>query len=426
MKRTITGLLLLLCVPLSVAACLWDSDTPAEEAKGLPEVVAVLTGRFDRNPPLYYKMRLARVTALLMGHSEDLGAYDDAGVACDRLGNGDEAVAWMEKKKAQLELLDASRPEVKEQRYRYHANLGTFLVHRWSRQGADRSKLDEVKAGRDEIAKALEINPDAHFGREKFQLMAMDWMINPPKSAGEHDLPNLLGWQPNPTSLDKEPKDADAAVRGLAGLIMLGNAWQSVDVFHALRVALQHDTEGFSRYWEGGRNALAFMAWLRCRDLIDAGQGSILPDATKGAALKAFLPDLYLVEASKHLGTSYVSYRADADAWHEARIAFMMERLKAGRHPDIDPDFWLGYTERPSLFEQVTPVPTSYDNTLSSSTPQTFSEWIGSWKWTTKLLFIGLSGLAFAMAANRRSRARRRKAIVFTTWDNESLMGSGS
>ena len=290
MKRTLTALVLLLGLPLSVAACLWDRDTPADEAKGMPEVVAVLTGRFERNPPLFYEMRLARVAAHLQSHPEDLAAYDDAGVACDRLGRGDEAIAWMEKKRAQLEELDASRPEVKEQRYRYHANLGTFLVHRWARQGADRAKIDEVKAARDEIARALEINPNAHFGREKYQLQALEWIIDPPKAEGSQDLPNLLGWSFDDIyGQQTDPKEADDAVRGLAGLVVLGNAWESVDVFHALNVALQRDSVGYERGREGGRNTLAYLAWLRCRELIDAGKGSMLPDAPKGEALKAML-----------------------------------------------------------------------------------------------------------------------------------------
>jgi len=100
----------------------------------------------------------------------------------------------MEKKWAQLEKLDASRPEVKEQNYRYHANLGTFLVHHWARQGADRTKIDEVKAARDEIAKAMEINVNAHFGRETYQLRALKWIVDPPKAEGSQNLPNLLGW----------------------------------------------------------------------------------------------------------------------------------------------------------------------------------------------------------------------------------------
>ncbi len=135
MKRTLTTIALLLAFPLTLAACLWDRDTPASEAKGLPEVVAVLAGRFPRNPPLYYEMRLERVTDHLKSDPADLAAYDDAGVACDRLGRGDEAIAWMDKKKHELDRRDPKSPDVKEHRYRYHANLGTFLVHRWAQSG---------------------------------------------------------------------------------------------------------------------------------------------------------------------------------------------------------------------------------------------------------------------------------------------------
>src|SRR6478609_1832332 len=134
MRRILAVSLALLGLPLSVAACLWDRDTPYDEAKGMPEVIAALTGRFERNPPLYYSMRLDRVAYHLRSHPDDLEAYDDAAVACDRLGRGDEAIAWMEKKRARLEALDPSRGDLKEARYRYHANLGTFLVHRWARQ----------------------------------------------------------------------------------------------------------------------------------------------------------------------------------------------------------------------------------------------------------------------------------------------------
>ena len=278
MRRTLTLLALVFGLPMSVAACLWDRDTPADEAKGMPEVMAVLTGRFDRNPPLFYEMRLERVGSYLRSHPENLAAYDDAGVACDRLGRGDEAIAWMKKKRARLDLLDASTPEVKDQLYRYHANLGTFLVHRWARQGSDRAKIGEVKAARTEIAKMLEINPKAHFGREKYQLRAIEWIIDPPKVAGKAYLPNLLGWSQDVFHDLGDPKAADEAVRGFAGLIVLGNAWESVDIFHALNVALQHDWLGFAKNGgDEGRNSLAYFAYLRCHELIDAGKGRSFP-----------------------------------------------------------------------------------------------------------------------------------------------------
>ena len=342
MRRALSAIALLLGLPLSAAACLWDRDTPAEEAEGLPEVVAVLTGRFARNPPLFYEMRLARVSARIREHPDDLGAYDDAGVACDRLGRGDEAIAWMEKKRAQMPIppLDPETPAIKEHLYRYHANLGTFLVHRWIQLGADRSKIDEVKAAREEIARALAINPDAHFGREKYQLRALDWIIAPPKVRPGFDLPNLLGW-----SFDDyygqatSPKEARDTVRGLSGLIVLGNAWESVDIFHALNVALQRDSTGFERGREGGRNTLAYLAWLRSRELIDAGKGSMLPDAPKGEALKVMLRRPDFVQAEALLDPAFVKLRAEAEAWQAARTSFMLGRLKQGRHPDTDSHF---------------------------------------------------------------------------------------
>ena len=377
MRRALSALALLIALPLSAAACLWDRDTPSDEAKGMPEVVAVLTGRFERNPPLFYEVRLARVAAYLLSHPEDLDAYDDAGVACDRLGRGDEAIAWMEKKRARLEAMEATRPRVREHRYRYHANLGTFLVHRWARQGADRSQIEQVKAGRDEIAKALEINPDAHFGREKYQLRAMDWIVDPPKwEVWQQVLPNLLGWSFDDIYGEQtNPEDARAAVRGLCGLVVLGNAWESVDIFHALNVALQRDSVGYQRGRDGGRNTLAYFAWLRCRELIDAGKGSLLPDAPKGEALKSMLRRPDFVKADVLLDPAFRDLRTEADAWQAARTAFMVRRLKEGLHPDTDQTFWDGYKERP---EPGLP---------GKSVPDAYHEWEGSsasgwpWRW---------------------------------------------
>ncbi len=344
MKRIVTAIVLLLAVPLSVAACLWDRDTPADEARGLPEVVAALTGRFPRNPPLYYEMRLKRVTAHLKDHPEDLAAYDDAGVACDRLGNA-AAIEWMNSKREQMDRLDPSLTKVKEHLYRYHANLGTFLVHAWLRQGADQTTIDDVKRARDEIEAAIEINPNAHFGREKYQLLVIDWIINPPIAANSEYLPNFLQWESQAYADMADPKEADDAVRGLAGLVVLGNAWESVDVFNALDVALQHDTLGYAKEREGGRNTLAYLAWLRGRELVDAGKSSMLPDAPKGEALKAVLPKPDFVDAEHLLDPVFAKLRAEADSWQKARTEFMMRRLKEGIHPDTAPDFWNGYRE---------------------------------------------------------------------------------
>lgn len=418
MRRVLTAMAMLLGLPLSVAACLWDSDTPGDEAKGLPEVVAVIAGRFERNPPLYYEMRLRRVAAHLEDHPEDLAAYDDAGVACDRLGRGDEAIEWMAKKWAQLSRRDVADPEVKDQLYRYHANLGTFLVHRWVRRGADRSRIDEVKAARDEIVKAIEINRNAHFGREKYQLRVLKWIIDPPRVERSKGLPNLLGWKPpaDLTLREIDPREADDAVRGLAGLVVLGNAWESVDVFHALDVALQHDTLGHRPDYEGGRNALAYLAWLRSRELIDAGKGSMLPDAPRGKALKAMLPNPIFAGPGEMYEETFVTLRADADAWHARRTAFMMMRLEQGRHPDTDPHFWDGYAERPAPVLLTRYIwKTAFTERPATAPPMTDAPTADHFRQGLPpriALLVALSGPAVLIAwlVGRSMRTRRRES----------------
>ena len=42
--------------------CLWDRDTVAMELKGMPEIQNVIAGRFERNPDLFYEMRIERIT----------------------------------------------------------------------------------------------------------------------------------------------------------------------------------------------------------------------------------------------------------------------------------------------------------------------------------------------------------------------------
>jgi hypothetical protein len=49
----------------TACACLWDRDTLAMEAEGLPDIINTIAGRFERNPSLFYEMRLQRTAAQL-------------------------------------------------------------------------------------------------------------------------------------------------------------------------------------------------------------------------------------------------------------------------------------------------------------------------------------------------------------------------
>jgi hypothetical protein len=302
MKR----LFVLILSVLATTACVWDRDTLGMEVKKFPGLTQIITGRFERNPRLYYQMRLDRVAKELESNPTNLELYDDAGVACDRLGRGKEAIAWMTRKKA---ILDKS-PN-KEHLYRYHANLGTFLAHEWFR-GKNKKDLTLLKNGRKHISKAIEINPDAHFGREAVQLAVMDSVLG---KARDHSISSLFFESREPSKTM-----SDELAKGLSGLIVLGNAWESVDVFAELQLALS-----------GKHASLASLAALRANELFAQGKRSRNADANKHFPLR-----VRSGEVKKWFGT----LRREANEWAEKREAYMMERLKQGRHPDTDSNFW--------------------------------------------------------------------------------------
>jgi hypothetical protein len=136
--------------------------------------------------------------------------------------------------------------------------------------------------------------------------------------------------------------------------------------------------------------------------LIDAGKGSMLPDAPKGAPLKDHLPRADFVDADGLLDPAFAKLRAEADAWQKARSEFMVVRLSAGRHPDTDPDFWTGYIESPAPV-----LPTK-------SVPETYHERMEMRQRLSLLVVIGVPAVALiccvGLAALRSRRARRRKS----------------
>lgn len=323
--------LLVIAAAAAAQACLWDNDTLEAETKGKLDLVDAITGRFPRNPPLYYQMRLARVTVELAKTPGKLELYDDAAVACERLEKSLDAIAWMAKKRKVLDSLPKSLN--KEAWYRYYANLGTFKIHHWFRMGAKVETIGEAQEARDLIAKALEINPNAHFGRERAQLRTMEWVIDlklkPPGSM----LADFLNRARTP---DEKPSDT---IKGLAGLVVLGNAWGSPDLFYAMATMLAVKKDSH----------LGTLARLRAEELLQGGANPLSQELAAEwrsgkLPLMGWMPgDIEL----PYLEQSFRSLRRAADKYHAHRTEFMLERLKAGRHPDTDASFWDGYQEVP-------------------------------------------------------------------------------
>ncbi len=344
MTKFLLSFAMVLVIPLLACACMWDADTPKAESLDEADILDAITGRFERYPSKYYEMRIARLTPLMQSASGDLAAYDDIAVACERLGRSDEAVEWMRKKRIVLDSAVDDEEKLKEHSYRYHANLGTFIVHRWIKNGSDRSAIHEVQAARDEIAEAIRINPQAHFGREIYQLMALDWIISPPSiSTNQAGIPNLLGWRRDGSDTAVDSIKAHEAVRGIVGLIRLGNAWESLDAFNALYVALQYDKE----IDPAARESLSAFALLRCEELIDQGKGSMIPAAPRGEPLKLAILDSAAAKLSEHRET-FRTLRGEADNWTRAFTWFIERNLATGQHPDTFDAFWSSYEDSES------------------------------------------------------------------------------
>ena len=340
-----SALLVLALLALPARACLndRDSDSLATQAAQLPQTLRVITGRFERNPPLYYQMRIERERAQLAKNRRQFNLHDDIAVALDKLGRDDEALQTIERKRALLPAFNPGDKSNREHWYRYFANAGTFRAHRYLKSGAPLAKLGEMKTARAQIKRAIEIKPDAHFGRERYQLMAMDWILARKSKKTQKTLGEWIGgrdgWKPFTYKETLAQTGRGRAVEGLSGLIVLGGAWQSPDVFEALGAAL-NASDGVT---------LRYLALQRARELLDAGQPSF-GDLKSKIGEEIWSNEYGQIHVNiqnfPRLDTLFIELRADADNWNITRQNWMLAKLKTGVHPDSYANFWQGYVEK--------------------------------------------------------------------------------
>ena len=316
-------LLCLFFIPFCMS-CIWDRDTLKEEGEGRMEAVEVIVGWFDRYPPEYYETRLARVRGELATNPTDLALYDDAGVALDRLHRSDEAIDMMVQKKTAMNGLEgtASKETLWEHHYRYLANLGTFYVHRWigREKEARNADLSDLAKAEELIAAAIEHNPEAHFGREKYQLLAIRWL--------QRDGKDLEG----PIGKIYDVEDPEEALRGFLGMIKLGAAWESTDFFYTVGELLGAEQRG----------VLASAAQLRVDELEELGRGSLHPHEKE---VNFFIMPSTDSDRRQQVEDWYSKARVAADERQERRWTHLRKGIADGRHPDTDPHFWKEWKE---------------------------------------------------------------------------------
>lgn len=318
--RRLLPLALLVAVAAPASACLWDYDTLVEEQRGLPSLEDAILGRYEVHTREYYERRRDRLEAKAAAGSLDEGEHDDLAVAHERLGDVERAIALMRLKEARW-----------PGRYTTAANLGTFLAHA--------GRLEEGLALLEE---AIRINPDAHFGRERYQVTAIRFAIEAardPAYAARHMMLGptmevalgfeLTGEYPSlphrslSRVLAAYPGLREDVYSGIVGMLKLGGdpraPWH--EFYYALGEVLA--CGGWETVWSGRERLpdaqrLAWMAFERARE---AG-------SPRGDAIARYQRVLSPREGSP--AHDYTVGRRRAEAWVDAYQAFERDLLARG------------------------------------------------------------------------------------------------
>jgi tetratricopeptide (TPR) repeat protein len=223
LKAALTLFALVFASAISIS-CYWDQETVAMEREKFPDALELISGKFLRHSPEYYYWVIKDGERALSAHPDSLALYDNVAVAYSKLGEDEAAIALMLRK-------DSLSPNI----YETEANLGTFYIH-----------AGQYEAGLEHIKNAIEINPEAHFGREVYQQYLVEYVMEK-VDGGKIKLPmGLMTGNSGPPSIEKERnfntfiltkynrkngtsephiplEERQRAVKGILGMMRFGN-----------------------------------------------------------------------------------------------------------------------------------------------------------------------------------------------------------
>jgi hypothetical protein len=158
---------------------------PGGVALSFAMVHDVIHERYARHGKAYYRERDRQVRQTLKKQKNArpgdkpspryLELLDDLGVGLDQLGRHDEAVRLMRDKLKEQEAAGLKGREL----YTTYANLGTFLIHgnfASARNGNSTAK-ERLREGLGFLRRSIEVNPQAHFGREIWQAVVVTFFL---------------------------------------------------------------------------------------------------------------------------------------------------------------------------------------------------------------------------------------------------------
>jgi tetratricopeptide (TPR) repeat protein len=150
------AIILIAFIPSLALACAWDYDTLKMERQRFPSALELITGKFLRHSPEFYEWRIRNREAKLASDPNNLAYLDDLAVAYDKIGKPEKAIEIMQRSF-----------KIQPVRYETESNIALFYFH-----------AGQLETSLKHVENALRINPDAHFGREKYQKYLTEYVIS--------------------------------------------------------------------------------------------------------------------------------------------------------------------------------------------------------------------------------------------------------
>jgi tetratricopeptide (TPR) repeat protein len=313
----------LLGLPTAALACLWDYDTLKQERSRFPDTLEIITGKFLRHSPEFYEWRIKDRLAKLKTDPRNPALHDDLAVAYAKTGQYAKAIATME-----------ALEKIAPGRYETYSNLGTFHF-----------LAGDIPKALPLIDKALAINPDAHFGREKYQRWLGEYVeTSSPRGSFADFLDRKLG---RPADV----ADLQACLKGLVGMMRFANH-ENPYLLQALADILMIDRYG--GYPERDAKRLAARAVLKKG--YSPSDRSFDPKVVE--KVKEILSLQYRHgQTGETLTVDELTARfkeelTDAENWYAALRSMEVGWIKSGADPEAEFDKL--YTEEPRIEDEPT------------------------------------------------------------------------
>lgn len=347
----VVALLVSVAVPTAAVACLWDYDTLRQERSRFPSTLELLTGKFLRHSPEFYQWRADDRVKRLVTDPYNLALYDDLAVAYQKTGRYDKALATLEAKE-----------KVKPGVYETYSNWGTVLIL----QG-------DLERGLPYIDKALAINPDAHFGREKYQKWLVEYALEMrregkvqfplrtrPDGVDPLDVGGFSAYLAKQLGRDSLPlEETAAAIKGVLGMMRFANHDNPL-LLEALGDLLMNQTYAA----EVNARHLASRAYLKASYVVKEPevQQTYRKYADRALYLQTAGPGSHAGLKLDEVETAFKEELADGERWYAALREKEVGWIKDGK--DVDAEFDALYTEDPVALNTDT-SPEAFEQTRS-------------------------------------------------------------